>query len=128
MMRCRKIAKKGGRQICRLLLLGVVLGGEVLSAAGCSMPAFGEEEAENVLVIIENPDEEESVYTLTEAVLTDLEKTVSIRFNYTQAQTENVYFPVSGKRVAEVYVDLGEMVAVCISELPDGGRRGKTCE
>lgn len=110
MMRCRKIAKKGGRQICRLLLLGVVLGGEVLSAAGCSMPTFGEEEAENVLVIIENPDEEESVYTLTEAVLTDLEKTVSIRFNYTQAQTENVYFPVSGKRVAEVYVDLGDRV------------------
>ncbi len=110
MMRCDKVKRTGSRYVCRLLALGLALGGVSLSAAGCSMPEIGEEEAEDVLVLIEKPDEDESAYTLTEAVLTDVEKTASVRFSYTQARSEDVFFPVSGKRVAEVYVNVGDRV------------------
>lgn len=110
MMGCGKSGKKGSRYVYRFLALGLALGGAV-SMAGCSMPTIGEKESEDVLVLIENPEgEEKSIYTLTEVVVTDVEKTASIRFNYSQARSEDVYFPLNGKRVAEVYVKKGDRV------------------
>lgn len=109
MMGCGKAKTAGGKYVCRLLALGLALGGAVLPAAGCSMPA-GEEKAKDAFVLIGKNDGEESIYTLTEAVVADVEKTASVRFDYTQARSEDVFFPVSGKRVAEVYVSLGDRV------------------
>lgn len=80
-----------------------------MSAAGCGM-STGEEETDGALVVIDKSGEEESLYTLTEAAVTNVEKTASIRFNYTQARSDEVFFPVSGRRVAEVYVNLGDRV------------------
>ena len=62
MMRGGKVKRTGGK-ICRLLALGLALGGAALSASGCSIPvmgAAGTEEAEEVLVLVEKPDEDES--------------------------------------------------------------------
>ena len=42
--------------------------------------------------------------------MTDVAKTASVRFSYTQARSEDVLFPVSGKRVEEVFVELGDRV------------------
>lgn len=112
MMRGGKVKRTGGK-ICRLLALGLALGGAALSASGCSIPvmgAAGTEEAEEVLVLVEKPDEDESAYTLTEVALADVEKTASVRFSYTQARSEDVLFPLSGRRVWEVYVKLGDRV------------------
>lgn len=109
MIRCGKVRKTGIRYVCRPRTLGLVFGAALLSASGCSMPA-DLEETEEVVVRIEKSDKEESIYTLTEAAVTDVEKTASKRFDYVQARSEDVLFPISGRRVAEVYVNLGDRV------------------
>lgn len=106
MLENSRIKKINRRYICRFLALCLALGGTALSAAGCSLS----EEEEDTFVRLEMEGEKESPYTLTEVAVNDVEKTADIWFNYRQTQTENVYFPVSGKRVAEVYVDVGDRV------------------
>ena len=109
MMGCVKTGKTGRRLLCRLMAFGLALGGTALSAAGCGLPE-GAPEDEDALVLIERQEEEKSAYKLTEAVVTDVAKTASVRFSYTQARSEDVLFPVSGKRVEEVFVELGDRV------------------
>ncbi len=107
MIKCYKAGRKSGRLACRTMALWLALGGVVLSAAGCSGPV-GEDE--DVLVLIEHSEQEKTAYALTKAIVTDVARTASVRFGYTQAQTEDVMFPVSGKRVQEVFVKLGDRV------------------
>lgn len=93
----------------RFSAVGLVLCGMFFFAAGCSMPAikYGDED-EAVVVLKEK--QEESVYTLTKVFTADVTKTTNLRFNYMQARSEDVLFPVSGKRVEEVYVSRGDRV------------------
>lgn len=104
MIKCGKV-----RRTARLFFaVGLVLLGTVFFAAGCGVPD-GESEGESVLVLKKEQDGA-SAYTLTEVIVTDFEKTASVRFNYTEARSEDVFFPVSGKRVEKVYVNLGDRV------------------
>lgn len=108
MVKCGKARRTAGV----FLAWFFVLFGTVFSAAGCSVPDWvygAEDESEDVLVLKKDQDEG-SAYTLTEVIVTDFEKTASMRFDYTQARSEDVFFPVSGKRVEEVYVNLGDRV------------------
>ncbi len=107
MIKCNREKRKGCRLVCRIVALGLALGGAVLPVAGCSGPV-GEDE--DVLVMREQSDQEKSSYTLTEAVVTDVTRTASVRFTYNQARSEDVLFPVSGKRVEEVFVKIGDRV------------------
>lgn len=91
----------------RFSALGLVLCGMVFFAAGCSLPIIKYED-EDVVVLKEK--QEKSAYTLTKVFTADIAKTTTLRFNYKQARSENVLFPVSGKRVEEVYVNRGDRV------------------
>lgn len=94
-----------GRYISRLLALCLALLGTAFSAVGCG-PQGDDEEA---VVRLEQGDED-SGYTLAEAAVNDVEKTADIWFNYRQTKQENVNFPVSGKQVKELYVNVGDRV------------------
>ncbi len=110
---------------CRFLSLCLILGGTALCAAGCSEP----EEDEDTFVVIDR-NEEESPYTLTKATVSDVVLDVELWFNFKQTQTENVMFPVSGKKVEEVYVKPGDRVkkGQLLAILEGGGREADVRE
>lgn len=89
----------------RLLALSLALLGTAFSAVGC-----GPQEEDGDTVVRLDKGSEDSGYTLAEAALNDVEKTADIWFNYKQTKQENVNYPVSDRKVEELYVDVGDRV------------------
>lgn len=99
------VKKAGYASIRQILTLGLAMGGIVFSTVGCAeLPEDGK-----TLVVIDGGDTE-SAYKLTEVVVDDVVKTVNLSFGYEQTLSETIYFPVSGRRVQEVYVQVGDRV------------------
>ncbi len=83
--------------------LSVLLAGCMLT--GCATAA-GEEDN---LILIEK-EQEALVYEMAVASIADVQKSQKIRCTYQQVNDESLSFAVSGKRVAEVYVEEGDSV------------------
>lgn len=66
-------------------------------------------EEEDNLILIEK-EQEALVYEMATVSVDDVEKTGKVRCSYQQVNDESLSFPVSGKRVAEVYVEEGDTV------------------
>lgn len=98
--------KKGcGGMRSRLLALCLILGGVVSVTTGCSEPV----EDEAAVVMIDHSGGS-SQFVLTEAAVSDVVKTENIQCTFRQTQSETINFPVSGKMVAEVCVEIGDTV------------------
>lgn len=72
---------------------------------GCSTVA---EEEENIILI--EKEQEALVYEMATVAIDDVKKTQKLRCSYQQVNDESLSFSVSGKRVAEVYVQEGDAV------------------
>ncbi len=66
-------------------------------------------EEEDDLILIEK-EQEALVYEMATVSVDDVEKTEKVRCSYQQVNDESLSFSVSGKRVAEVYVEEGDPV------------------
>lgn len=96
MSRIRKV-KKSNR------LLVVLLAGCMLTGCG---PTVGDKEE----LILTEKETETITYEMAEVSISDVYKTEKTRCVYQQVNDESLSFPVSGKRVAKVYVEKGENV------------------
>lgn len=83
--------------------LAIFLIGSMLT--GCSSAT---EEDENLILI--EKEQEALVYEMATVSVDDVQKTQKLRCTYQQVNDESLSFPVSGKRVAEVYVEEGDTV------------------
>ena len=83
--------------------LSVIMMGCLLT--GCATTT----EEEDNLILIEK-EQEALVYEMATVSVDDVEKTGKVRCSYQQVNDESLSFPVSGKRVAEVYVEEGDTV------------------
>lgn len=81
-----------------ILIIGCML-------TGC---ATATEEEENLILI--EKEQEALSYEMAVVSVEDVVKTQKIRCSYQQVNDESLSFPVSGKRIAEVYVEEGDMV------------------
>lgn len=90
---------KNKKIISILLAAGLIIG-----QMGC-----GQTEEEDILIILEN-SAEERIYSLAVASISDVVDTDSIKCDYVQTKDEEISFSLSGKTVAVVYVENGDMV------------------
>lgn len=96
-MNKKMITNKRGR------LFAMVLAGCMLT--GCSSAKTADEN----LILIEKP-QEALAYEMEAASISDVKKTERTQCTYQQVNDESLSFPVSGKRVAKVYVEEGDIV------------------
>lgn len=76
-----------------------------LGLAGC-----GEVEEEEDSIVVVERGKEESIYTLAVAAVNNVVKTETVRCTYRQVSDQELSFSVSGKRVENIYVYVGDMV------------------
>lgn len=87
------------QRICAIVLAG----GMVLATASCGQQT---EEAQTVLV----QEQEQAAYPTTTAEYGDIVKDVVISCKYTSTEKQDLAFPVDGKLIARVDVQLGDYV------------------
>lgn len=103
-------------------------GGWSLCHAGICMAAMmllsscGRQETEDPMVIVEQEEQEQSVYELAVVTRGDLEQTQRIKCTYKQTEEQEVSFSLSGRLVEEVYVHEGDTVKAgdLLAQLSDG--------
>lgn len=86
------------------LLAGMLLCSCVLSLGGCLLP---QEEARPSILVQE---EAVKTYELTQVARGDIQKTKTLAAVYQQVNTEDLGFMVDGRRLAGVYVSVGDAV------------------
>lgn len=79
-------------------------------AVGCMLTGCATSGEEEEKIILIEKEQEALVYEMATVSVDDVIKTQKIRCSYQQVNDESLSFPVSGKRVAEVYVEEGDMV------------------
>ena len=89
----------------------------VLFLGGC-----GTQEAEDPMVVVEQEEQEQSVYELAAAVIGDLDQTQNVKCTYKQTVDQEVCFGLSGRIVEGVYVREGDNVKKgdLLAQLSDG--------
>lgn len=78
--------------------------------AGCILTGCGPMEGDKEELILTEKETETMTYDMAEVSISDVHKTEKTRCVYQQVNDESLSFPVSGKRVAKVYVEKGENV------------------
>lgn len=94
----------------------------VYMAALMLLSGCGRQEAEDPMVIVEQEEQEQSVYELAVVTRGDLEQTQRVKCTYKQTEQQEVSFSLSGRLVEEVYVREGETVKAgdLLAQLSDG--------
>lgn len=89
----------------------------IMLLSGC-----GRQETEDPMVIVEQEEQDQSVYELAVVTRGDLEQTQRVKCTYKQTEEQEVSFNLSGRLVEEVYVREGETVKAgdLLAQLSDG--------
>ena len=103
---------------------GILAAGLIVSAAfsGC-----GEEEAGKETIVIVEQEAPAAEYSLTVVARGEVVKSKVVRCTYTQIDSQELCFPVSGKYVSKVYVKEGDAVKKgdLLAELSGGSREAE---
>lgn len=89
----------------------------IILLCGC-----GRQETEDPMVIVEQEEQDQSVYELAVVTRGDLEQTQRVKCIYKQTEEQEVSFSLSGRLVEEVYVHEGDTVKAgdLLAQLSDG--------
>lgn len=89
----------------------------VILIGGC-----GRQETKDPMVIVEQEEQNQSVYELAVVTMGDIQKTQRVKCTYKQTEEQEVSFDLSGRLVDEVYVREGDSVKAgdLLAQLSDG--------
>ncbi len=106
--------KRSGRFVTLLLL-------------ACLMTGCGQVQTEDETIILIEKETEELTYEMVVASVSDVKKTKKVRCTYQQVNDESLSFSVSGRRVAEVFVEVGDSVkkGQLVAQLDNGNAQSQ---